>query len=122
MITLVKMHTFDKSDHRPLNVNTFFVNFDARKQVRIDFITKKVSLITELRTIVLKTLGLEDGSSFVLSFRGKTLPLGDTLISDLRIGLLPFDTVTLLSEQLLLGGGTVCSVCNIEDDDNDEDY
>ena len=66
---------------------------------------------------MLNTLGLEDSSSFVLSFRGKTLPLGDTLISDTSIGLLPFGTVTLLSEQLLIGGGTVCSVCNIEDDD-----
>ena len=119
LITLVKIPTFDKSDHRPLNVNAFFVNFEARKHVKINYTTKNVRLITELRTIVLNKLGLEDSSSFVLSFRGKTLPLGDTLISDTSIGLLPFGTVTLLSEQLLIGGGNVCSVCNIRDDDEE---
>ena len=113
MITLLKIHTFDKSDHRPLS-DTIFVNFDIRKQVKIDFSTKKVSL-TNLRTIVLNTLGLKDSSSFVLSFRGKTLPLGDTLISDPSIGLLSYSTVNLFSEHLI-GGGNICSDQKIEDD------
>ena len=64
---------------------------------------------------MLNTLGLKDSSSFVLSFRGKTLPLGDTLISDPSIGLLSYSTVNLFSEHLI-GGGNICSDQKIEDD------
>ena len=112
-ITLLKSCKFDCNDYRQF-LDTFFVNFDLCKQVKIDFGTKNVSL-TELRTIVLNKLGLKNSSSFVLSFRGKTLPLGNTLISDPSIGLVSYDTLTVVREHLN-GGGTVFSVCNIEYD------
>ena len=94
LITLLKSCNFDKNDYRQF-IDTFFVNIDESKQVKIDFGTKNMSL-TELRTIVLNKLGLKNSSSFVLSFRGKTLPLGNTLISDPSIGLVSYGTLTLI--------------------------